>query len=141
MAKKQASLHTIGYICEEIADSGSGCLEAKSNEILTAVVAGMRNEEQDLAVKLAATKALCNALEFANKNFEVEAERSYIMQAPLPPATHRSSHGCSPAPASSGTPEPAGDESPWAMLLQIPSAVSWPWFPCRQVSLDDGRLP
>jgi hypothetical protein len=35
---------------------------------------------QDLAVKLAATKALCNALEFANKNFEVEAERNYIMQ-------------------------------------------------------------
>jgi hypothetical protein len=28
---------------------------------------------------LAATKALSNALEFANKNFDVDAERNYIM--------------------------------------------------------------
>eukprot|EP00283_Hemiselmis_rufescens_P010191 CAMPEP_0173432662 /NCGR_PEP_ID=MMETSP1357-20121228/10379_1 /TAXON_ID=77926 /ORGANISM="Hemiselmis rufescens, Strain PCC563" /LENGTH=901 /DNA_ID=CAMNT_0014397289 /DNA_START=64 /DNA_END=2769 /DNA_ORIENTATION=+ len=80
LAKKQASLHTIGYICEEIASLETDCLASKSNEILTAVVAGMRNEEQDLAVKLAATKALSNALEFANKNFEVDQERNYIMQ-------------------------------------------------------------
>jgi len=80
LAKKQASLHTIGYICEEIATLETDCLASKSNEILTAVVAGMRNEEQDLAVKLAATKALSNALEFASKNFEVEQERNYIMQ-------------------------------------------------------------
>mmetsp|Transcript_2838 Transcript_2838/g.6384 ORF Transcript_2838/g.6384 Transcript_2838/m.6384 type:complete len:900 (+) Transcript_2838:48-2747(+) len=80
VAKKLAALHTIGYICEEIASLETDCLASKSNEILTAVVAGMRNEEQDLAVKLAATKALSNALEFANKNFDVEAERNYIMQ-------------------------------------------------------------
>jgi hypothetical protein len=34
---------------------------------------------QDLSVKLAATKALGNALEFAEKNFKVDAERNYIM--------------------------------------------------------------
>ena len=65
MAKKEAALNTIGYICEEIADLETDCLQAcmmlafaikatfnlcfncqaKSNEILTAVVAGMRAEE------------------------------------------------------------------------------------------------
>jgi importin subunit beta-1 len=54
-------------------------LASKSNEILTAVVAGMREQEQNLAIKLAATQALSNALEFVNRNFEVDAERDYIM--------------------------------------------------------------
>mmetsp|Transcript_41446 Transcript_41446/g.110904 ORF Transcript_41446/g.110904 Transcript_41446/m.110904 type:complete len:733 (-) Transcript_41446:53-2251(-) len=80
MAKKEAALNTIGYICEEIADLETDCLQAKSNEILTAVVAGMRAEEQDQNVKLAAVKALNNALEFASRNFEVDTERDYIMQ-------------------------------------------------------------
>ena len=46
LAKKQSSLHTIGYICEEIAALETDCLATKSNEILTAVVAGMRTDEQ-----------------------------------------------------------------------------------------------
>ena len=71
MARKEAALHTIGYICEEIAQLQTECLNNKSNDILTAVVAGMRESEQDLSVKLAATRALSNALEFANRNFEV----------------------------------------------------------------------
>lgn len=79
MAKKEAALNTIGYICEEIAQLETDCLHAKSNEILTAVVAGMRTDEQDLNVKLAAVRALSNALEFASTNFEVETERTYIM--------------------------------------------------------------
>lgn len=73
MAKKEAALNTIGYICEEIAQLETDCLEAKSNEILTAVVAGMRADEQDPKIKVAATKALSNALEFARRNFEVSS--------------------------------------------------------------------
>mmetsp|Transcript_3159 Transcript_3159/g.6379 ORF Transcript_3159/g.6379 Transcript_3159/m.6379 type:complete len:902 (-) Transcript_3159:347-3052(-) len=79
MAKKEAALNTIGYICEEIAQLETDCLHSKSNEILTAVVAGMRTDEQDLNVKLAAVKALQNALEFASTNFQVQTERDYIM--------------------------------------------------------------
>jgi Asp-tRNA(Asn)/Glu-tRNA(Gln) amidotransferase C subunit len=71
MAKKEAALNTIGYICEEIAQLETTCLEPRSNEILTAVVAGMRADEPEPKIKVAATKALINALEFAKRNFEV----------------------------------------------------------------------
>eukprot|EP00286_Rhodomonas_abbreviata_P024991 CAMPEP_0181308270 /NCGR_PEP_ID=MMETSP1101-20121128/11366_1 /TAXON_ID=46948 /ORGANISM="Rhodomonas abbreviata, Strain Caron Lab Isolate" /LENGTH=898 /DNA_ID=CAMNT_0023414627 /DNA_START=90 /DNA_END=2786 /DNA_ORIENTATION=- len=79
MERKEAALHTLGYVCEEIAVLQTDCLQSKSDEILTAVVAGMRVDESELSVKLAATKALSNALEFANKNFQVDAERDYVM--------------------------------------------------------------
>jgi hypothetical protein len=69
--KKEAALNTIGYICEEIAQLETTCLEARSNEILTAVVAGMRADEPEPKIKVAATKALSNALEFAKRNFDV----------------------------------------------------------------------
>lgn len=87
-------------------------LQAKSNEILTAVVAGMRAEEtvpesiscavsiavtltrdfclQDQNVKLAAVKALNNALEFASRNFDVDTERNYILQVICEACTHGS---------------------------------------------------
>ena len=71
MHKKEAALNTIGYICEEIAQLETTCLEARSNEILTAVVAGMRADEPEPKIKVAATKALSNALEFAKRNFDV----------------------------------------------------------------------
>ena len=71
MVRKEAALNTIGYICEEIAQLETTCLEARSNEILTAVVAGMRADEPEPKIKVAATKALINALEFAKRNFEV----------------------------------------------------------------------
>ena len=41
---------------------------------------GMRKEEQDNDVRLAATKALYNAIEFASTNFRNETERNYLMQ-------------------------------------------------------------
>lgn len=47
-------------------------LASQSNEILTAIVQGMRKEEQSNKVKLAATKALLNSLEFTKANFEKE---------------------------------------------------------------------
>mmetsp|Transcript_8298 Transcript_8298/g.29142 ORF Transcript_8298/g.29142 Transcript_8298/m.29142 type:complete len:878 (-) Transcript_8298:27-2660(-) len=75
---KQATLQALGYLCEEV---DSSCLQQEQvNSMLTAVVQGMRKEEPDAAVRLAATEALLNALEFAAKNFENENERNYIMQ-------------------------------------------------------------
>ncbi|XP_019853838.1 PREDICTED: importin subunit beta-1 isoform X2 [Amphimedon queenslandica] len=74
---KIASLDSIGYICEEISPK---VLSGASNEILTAIVQGMRKEEPSLHVRLAATKALYNSLEFTKSNFDKETERHFIMQ-------------------------------------------------------------
>jgi len=73
---KQSTLLTLGYICEEIDPK---VVEGRSDQILTAVVQGMRKEESNAEVKLAAAKALENALEFAKPNFERDGERDYIM--------------------------------------------------------------
>lgn len=74
-----ASLESIGYICQDIDQS---CIQAADlNNILTAIVGiGMRVEECD-EVKLAATTALLNSLEFTEANFKKENERDYIMHA------------------------------------------------------------
>eukprot|EP00898_Chlorokybus_atmophyticus_P004073 jgi/Chlat1/4667/Chrsp3S05614 len=75
---KQATLETLGFVCEEIEPE---MLEQDQvNNILTAVVQGMRKEEPNNDVRLAATSALYNALDFAHTNFENEFERNYIMQ-------------------------------------------------------------
>ena len=55
-------------------------LEESANEILTAIVHGMRRDETSLTVRLAATRALNNSLEFTKANFDKDAERHYIMQ-------------------------------------------------------------
>lgn len=65
---KESTLEAIGYICQDIQEHG--CLEAKSNEILTAIVHGMKREEPSPHVRLAATNALFNSLEFTRANFE-----------------------------------------------------------------------
>lgn len=52
----------------------------KSNQVLTAVVQGMRKEEPNAEVRRAATIALNNALESVKSNFDNETERNYIMQ-------------------------------------------------------------
>uniref|UniRef100_A0A1I8GGS0 Importin N-terminal domain-containing protein n=1 Tax=Macrostomum lignano TaxID=282301 RepID=A0A1I8GGS0_9PLAT len=75
--KKQATLQAIGYICQDI---DPNFLSAQSNEILTAIVNGMKKEEQNSNVRLAATQALLNSLEFTKQNFDIDAERHYIMQ-------------------------------------------------------------
>ncbi|GAA5945153.1 karyopherin beta [Sporobolomyces koalae] len=74
---RQATLQTIGYICEGIKPE---VLAAQSNEILTAVVQGARKEETSPDVQLAAINALYNSLEFVRENFGREGERNYIMQ-------------------------------------------------------------
>ncbi|KJH53219.1 HEAT repeat protein [Dictyocaulus viviparus] len=74
---KESSLETLGYICQDI---DASVLEQQSNSILTAIVHGMRKEEPSTHVRLAATNALLNSLEFTKKNFGMEAERHIIMQ-------------------------------------------------------------
>lgn len=78
---KQTTLDALGYVCEEMAAIKEEVMDQESvNNILTAVVHGMRQEETDNAIRLSATSALCNALEFAEKNFEKQDERDYIMK-------------------------------------------------------------
>lgn len=55
-------------------------LLGQSNDILTAIVHGMRKDEPSEHVKLAATTALLNSLEFTRANFEKDSERHFIMQ-------------------------------------------------------------
>ncbi|XP_022105978.1 importin subunit beta-1-like isoform X2 [Acanthaster planci] len=76
-ALRESTLEAIGYICQDIEPEH---LEAWSNEILTAIIQGMRLEEQSFTVKLAATNALLNSLEFTKANFDKEKERHFIMQ-------------------------------------------------------------
>lgn len=74
---KEATLEAIGYICQDIDPE---VLVSQSNEILTAIVHGMRKEETNNHVKLAATNALLNSLEFTKANFDKDSERHFIMQ-------------------------------------------------------------
>ena len=50
-------------------------LMVHSNSILTAIVHGMRKEEQNLHVKLAATNAMLETLEFSKDNFDQEVKK------------------------------------------------------------------
>ncbi|XP_050309987.1 importin subunit beta-1 isoform X2 [Anthonomus grandis grandis] len=75
--QKEATLEAIGYICSEI---DSDVLVSQSNDILTAIVSGIRVAEQSNHVRLAATRALLNSLEFTKANFDHPAERNYIME-------------------------------------------------------------
>ncbi|CAD6186495.1 unnamed protein product [Caenorhabditis auriculariae] len=74
---KESSLETLGYVCQDIE---AKVLEQQANDILTAIVHGMRKEETSIHVRLAATNALLNSLEFTKRNFSNEQERNIIMQ-------------------------------------------------------------
>lgn len=75
---KQATLETLGYLCEEI--SPQVLDQDQVNKILTAVVQGMNVPDGNNDVRLAATRALYNALGFAQANFSNDMERDYIMR-------------------------------------------------------------
>ncbi|CAL9750402.1 unnamed protein product [Musa acuminata subsp. burmannicoides] len=75
---KQATLETLGYLCEEV--SPQVVDQDQVNKILTAVVQGMNASEGSSDVRLAATRALYNALGFAQANFSNDMERDYIMR-------------------------------------------------------------
>jgi importin subunit beta-1 len=117
---RQATLEAMGYVCEEMAQHkqvGSSSMHAgglcpgcaahpyamllasppqdvltpnEINMILTAVVSGMGATEPPES-RLAATVALCNAIEFAQHNFENDNERNYLMQVCL---QHSRAMGC-----------------------------------------------
>lgn len=74
---RESALEAIGYICQDIARE---VLETQSNQILTAIIFGMRKVEPSNHVRLAATNALNNSLEFTKANFDKQAERNYIME-------------------------------------------------------------
>ncbi|XP_017097324.1 importin subunit beta [Drosophila bipectinata] len=74
---REAALEAIGYICQDIR---FGVLEGQSNEVLTAIIHGMRKVEPSNHVRLAATTALLNSLEFTKSNFEKDMERNFIME-------------------------------------------------------------
>ncbi|XP_074627708.1 importin subunit beta-1-like [Acropora palmata] len=76
-ALKEQALESIGYICQDIEPEH---LVEQSHKILTAIVSGMRKEEPNIQIRLAATNALLNSLEFSKQNFEREVERNFIMQ-------------------------------------------------------------
>jgi importin subunit beta-1 len=77
---RQATLEAMGYVCEEMAAQNDEVLTPQEvNMILTAVVAGMSSTEPNES-RLAATTALCNAIEFAVHNFENDNERNMLMQ-------------------------------------------------------------
>ncbi|KAK4102680.1 ARM repeat-containing protein [Parathielavia hyrcaniae] len=78
--QKQASLTTIGFVCESQDTDLRNALVSHSNAILTAVVQGARKEEPNTEVRLAAITALGDSLEFVGNNFKHEGERNYIMQ-------------------------------------------------------------
>ncbi|GMN31435.1 hypothetical protein TIFTF001_003253 [Ficus carica] len=75
---RQSTLETLGYICEEV--SSEAIDQAQVNKILTAVVQGMNTSESNNDVRLAATRALYNALGFAQANFSNDMERNFIMR-------------------------------------------------------------
>ncbi|KDR02574.1 Importin subunit beta, partial [Zootermopsis nevadensis] len=66
---KEATLEGMGYICQDIEHE---VLIAQSNQILTAIIHGMRQNEPSNHVRLAATTALLNSLEFTRANFDKE---------------------------------------------------------------------
>ncbi|KJX95888.1 importin subunit beta-1 like protein [Zymoseptoria brevis] len=78
--QKQASLTTIGFVCETDDQDLRDSLAQHSNAILTAVVQGARKEEPNNEIRNAAITALGDSLEFVRTNFENEGERNYIMQ-------------------------------------------------------------
>jgi importin subunit beta-1 len=58
-------------------------LANSSNQILTAVIQGMRPEETNRDVKLAACNALLLSLDFGKKNFQKEKECAFIVESVL----------------------------------------------------------
>eukprot|EP00732_Lithocolla_globosa_P000588 Lithocolla_globosa_v1_NODE_202_length_5196_cov_7.727290.p1 type:complete len:857 gc:universal NODE_202_length_5196_cov_7.727290:2583-5153(+) len=79
---RRASFQAIGFICEEVipASKTHQLLVTSSSSILTVVASGIRGDERNNQIRLAAVTALCNSLTFIKQNFQNVAERNYIMQ-------------------------------------------------------------
>ncbi|KAJ4462253.1 putative Importin subunit beta-1 [Paratrimastix pyriformis] len=73
---RMATLQCLGYLCQDMPGT---YLAAFSNPILQAVVTGMAKDQNE-QIRLYATRALFNALEFARRNLETDSERNYVMK-------------------------------------------------------------
>lgn len=78
LAFKEASLITLGYICDGLDASILNTLEV--NSIISSIALSMTPSESNTNIKIIAFKAFKNSLRFAKKNFEVQQEREYIVQ-------------------------------------------------------------
>lgn len=77
---RQISLITLGYLCEDLvnlSEEGTTIDDGISNSILTAVVQGMR--DNDNTIKLEAARAFYHAVVLAQRNFRNDHERDFIM--------------------------------------------------------------
>ncbi|OUC40362.1 HEAT repeat protein [Trichinella nativa] len=74
---KSSSLESLGYICSDLNPT---VLRPFADQILTAIIHGMQKNEKSEYVRLVATNALSDSLEFIATNFERETERNVIMQ-------------------------------------------------------------
>eukprot|EP01091_Cochliopodium_minus_P014483 TRINITY_DN491_c0_g1_i1.p1 TRINITY_DN491_c0_g1~~TRINITY_DN491_c0_g1_i1.p1 ORF type:complete len:855 (-),score=232.94 TRINITY_DN491_c0_g1_i1:60-2624(-) len=74
---RQSTLESLGYLCEELE---AGTLTQQANLILTAIVHGMRSEETNEEVRLAAITAMLGTLFFISNNMKNENERNFIMK-------------------------------------------------------------
>ncbi|CAE7405624.1 KPNB1 [Symbiodinium natans] len=77
---RQISLVCLGYLCEDLVvvqEEGTNISDDIANNILTAVVQGMRDTEPQ--TKLEATRAFYHAVVLAKKNFKNQVERDVIM--------------------------------------------------------------
>ena len=78
LAFKEASLTTLGYVCDGLDPSVLSTNEVDS--ILTAIAASMMAAEESNEIKIIAIKAFKNSIKFAKKNFEVQQEREFILR-------------------------------------------------------------
>ena len=77
LAFKEASLMTLGYICDGL---DSAVLDVEEiDSILSAIALSMTPTETNLDIKTIAFRAFKNSLRFAKKNFDVQGEREYIV--------------------------------------------------------------
>jgi importin subunit beta-1 len=73
------ALECLGYTCDALQAHDATIDQNSTNQMLTAIVNGIRADRPD-AVRLAAAIALRNSLMFASGNFDNEMERNMIMQ-------------------------------------------------------------
>ncbi len=74
---KTSTLEALGYLCEDLEEEAVD--QTETNQILTAIVDGMR-EDGAITVRVAAARALLSSLVFTRHNFDNETERTMIMQ-------------------------------------------------------------
>ena len=75
---KVNSLEALGYMCDAM--EPEEVEKAVVDQLLNTIVDGMRVDRPN-EMKLAAIKAMCNSLDFTERNFEVQGERDAIIAA------------------------------------------------------------